>query len=146
MHRYMCIYIYIKTYVHILRLDGGKQLYKHTLAKKKHLLDTIYFWYGREVLQIQIYPLNRYSFCVLPYAAMGRPLCSGLIKQYADSFNKFPVLKTRGFSILVNTSGKLFLNKKPSLKDVDANTEDCYGKKCLVWIYVVGCVFGIANK
>ena len=73
---------------------------------------------------------------------MGRPLDTGLIAAYAASFNKFPILKTRGFSILVNTSGKLFTTTKPSLKDVDANTEDRSVKICVsVWICLVGTVF-----
>ena len=77
---------------------------------------------------------------------MGRPLNSGLIAAYAASFNKYPILKSRGFSILVNTSGKLFTSTKPSLKDVDANTEDCSGKNGLVWKYLLEYVlecFGI---
>ena len=62
---------------------------------------------------------------------MGRPLDAGLIASYADSFNKFPILKTRGFSIVVNTSGKVFTTSKPTLKDIDANTEDRPGKTCV---------------
>ena len=54
---------------------------------------------------------------------MGRPLDGELIAKYAEEFARYPVLKARGFSMLVNMSGKLFINKKPSRKDVDANTE-----------------------
>jgi len=54
---------------------------------------------------------------------MGKPLDAKLVSANAEGFRKFPVLKTRGFSILVNTSGKLFVNSRPSQKDVDANLE-----------------------
>jgi len=54
---------------------------------------------------------------------MGRPLDQRTVRAYADSFKKFPCLKTRGFSVLMNVSGKLFKSSKPSLKDVDGNTE-----------------------
>ena len=65
-----------------------------------------------------------YHTCVLGFAAaMGKPLDAKLITAYAESFRNIPVLKTRGFSLLINTSGKLFVNSRPSLKDVDANTE-----------------------
>ena len=62
--------------------------------------------------------------------AMGKPLDAKLINAYAEGFRKIPVLKTRGFSLLVNTSGKLFVNSRPSLKDVDANTEVHVTKIC----------------
>lgn len=54
---------------------------------------------------------------------MGRPIDQRTVRAYADSFKKFPCLKTRGFSVLMNVSGRLFKSSKPSLKDVDANTE-----------------------
>ena len=57
---------------------------------------------------------------------MGRPLDADLIKRFAAEFAKFPILKTRGFSMLVNMSGKLFTAKCPSRKDVDANLEVGY--------------------
>ena len=59
--------------------------------------------------------------CLVP--AMGRPLDGQLINKYAAEFARHPVLKSRGFSLLVNMSGKLFVNKRPSRRDVDANTE-----------------------
>ena len=54
---------------------------------------------------------------------MGRPLDPGLISAYAQAFAKQEVLKHRGFAVLLDISGRLFKGKKPSLKDVEGNTE-----------------------
>ena len=54
---------------------------------------------------------------------MGRPLDPALISAYAESFGKHDVLKQRGVSVLIDISGKLFKASKPSLHDVEGNTE-----------------------
>ena len=54
---------------------------------------------------------------------MGKPLNKRLVAAYADAFKQFPVLRERGFSILLDSSSKLFKKNRPSLKDVEANTE-----------------------
>lgn len=59
---------------------------------------------------------------------MGKPLNAWLVAAYANGFAKFPVLLTRGFSLLVNTSGKLYESRLPSRKDVDNNVEVCVTK------------------
>ena len=56
------------------------------------------------------------------------------MKKFTKGFGDFPVLKERGFSILINVSGKLYLNKKLSLKDVDANVEE-WGANKYIYIY-----------
>ena len=49
--------------------------------------------------------------------------CPGLIQGYLDQFGRFPELRQRGFSFLIDCSGRLFTAKKPSLKDVEGNIE-----------------------
>lgn len=67
---------------------------------------------------------------------------------YASEFAKHTILKERGFAFLLDISGKLFKAPKPSLKDVEGNTEvgDCMSKYVMFWngysllnIYVVCC-------
>ena len=55
--------------------------------------------------------------------AMGRPLDPNLISSYAEAFAKQEALKHRGFAVLLDISGKLFKGRKPTLKDVEGNTE-----------------------
>ena len=55
--------------------------------------------------------------------AMGKPLDSKLIEKYAKAFKNVPILQNRGFSFLVDASGTLHKKSKPSLRDVEANTE-----------------------
>ena len=54
---------------------------------------------------------------------MGKPLDSTLIEKYAKAFKKVPILQERGLSFLVDASGSLRKKSKPSLRDVEANTE-----------------------
>ena len=49
--------------------------------------------------------------------------CPGLIQGYLDQFGRFPELRQRGFSFLIDCSGRLFTAKKPSLKDIEGNIE-----------------------
>ena len=59
---------------------------------------------------------------------MGKPLDKRLVSAYASEFAKHTILKQRGFAFLLDISGKLFKSAKPSLKDVEGNTE--------VWDYM----------
>lgn len=54
---------------------------------------------------------------------MGRPIDQRLVMAYSASFKKVPILRERGFSVLVNASGQLFKKAMPTLKDVEGNTE-----------------------
>lgn len=47
----------------------------------------------------------------------------GNIEKYVDAFSEFPKLKQNGFCFLIDCSSKLFKAKKPTLKDVEGNTE-----------------------
>ena len=62
---------------------------------------------------------------------MPKPLDAAMVKAFATGFAQFPVLKERGFSILINVSSKLYVQKKLSLKDVDGNLEDRGSQKSL---------------
>ena len=52
----------------------------------------------------------------------GKPLGSE-IQKYVDAFAEFPKLKQNRFCFLIDCSSKLFKAKKPTLKDVEGNTE-----------------------
>ena len=54
---------------------------------------------------------------------MGKPIPRRLVEGYAKSFANFPVLKKRGFSIILDISGTVHVKTKPLLKDVDGNLE-----------------------
>ena len=58
---------------------------------------------------------------------MGRPIDQRTVRAYADSFKKFPCLKTRGFSVLMNVSGKLFM-----LMETPRWIGDLFDKNCFV--------------
>lgn len=51
------------------------------------------------------------------------PISPAAVGLYVDAFQRFPDLKTNGFSFLIDASGKLFTKAKPSLKDVEVNIE-----------------------
>ena len=67
---------------------------------------------------------------------MGKPLDKRLVTAYASEFAKHTILKQRGFAFLLDISGKLFKAPKPSLRDVEGNTEvwDCLSKSVMFWI------------
>ena len=54
---------------------------------------------------------------------MPHPLDENAIKQYAKNFENYPKLAENGFSFLIDISGKLFKSCKPTLADVNGNTE-----------------------
>ena len=51
------------------------------------------------------------------------PISPAAVDPYVDAFQKFPDLKSNGFSFLIDASSKLFTKAKPSLKDVEVNIE-----------------------
>ena len=54
---------------------------------------------------------------------MGRPIDQRMVMAYSASFKKVPILRERGFAVLVKVSGQLFKKAMPTLKDVEGNTE-----------------------
>ena len=57
------------------------------------------------------------------WAMPSKPCCPDTIQRFLDQFNRFPELKHRGFSFLLDCSGRLYKSKKPSLKDIEGNIE-----------------------
>ena len=102
------IYIYYMMDIYIYLAFEGEKGYSELL----------WVWTPSGTIEITCLFLN----CRVWAMPSSKP-CPGLIQGYLDQFGRFPELRQRGFSFLIDCSGRLFTAKKPSLKDIEGNIE-----------------------
>ena len=106
-------------YIYVLYLPMDIYIYIYLAFEgEKGYSELLWVWTPSGTIEITCLFLN----CRVWAMPSSKP-CPGLIQGYLDQFGRFPELRQRGFSFLIDCSGRLFTAKKPSLKDVEGNIE-----------------------
>ena len=123
---YLAMFPHNITYINKMNQERERYIYMYYMMDiyiylafegEKGYSELLWVWTPSGTIEITCLFLN----CRV-WAMPSKP-CPGLIQGYLDQFGRFPELRQRGFSFLIDCSGRLFTAKKPSLKDIEGNIE-----------------------